>query len=65
MPSLQECTSTMDMLAYGVSADTIDAVDDYVRIGESIAIECLHKFVEDVILVFETKYLRQPNSNDV
>ena len=42
------------MLTYGVSAD---AVDDYVHIGESTAIECLYKFVEDVILVFETKYL--------
>ena len=52
----------MRMLTYGVSAD---AVDDYMRIGESTAIECLYKFVEDVILVFETKYLRKPNSNDV
>ena len=52
----------MRMLAYGVSAD---AVDDYVRIGESTTIECLEKFVEDVILVFKTEYLRKPNSNDV
>ena len=41
----------MRMLAYGVSTDT---VDDYVRIGESIGLECLYKFVEDEILVFET-----------
>ena len=52
----------MYVLAYGVSAD---AVDDYVRIGESTAIECLEKFVEDVILVFESEYLRKPNSNDI
>ncbi|XP_074352941.1 uncharacterized protein LOC141692102 [Apium graveolens] len=39
---LQKCTATMRMLAYGVSADV---VDDYVRIGESIAVECWKKIV--------------------
>ncbi|KAL9688826.1 hypothetical protein QQ045_033250 [Rhodiola kirilowii] len=42
-----------------------DAVDDYVRIGESTEIECLKKFVTDVIVIFEGEYLRKPNSNDV
>ena len=42
------------MLAYRESAD---AVDDYIRIGESTTIECLDKFVEYMILVFETEYL--------
>ena len=50
---LQKCTVDMCMLAYGVSAD---AVDDYVCIGESIAIECLYKFIEDVILVLLTNF---------
>ena len=59
---LQKCTATMHMLAYGVSAD---AIDDYVRIGENTVIECFEKFVEDVILVFETEYLQKLNSNDV
>ena len=44
----------MRVLAYGVSANVID---DYVWIGKSTAIKCLEKFVEDVILVFETEYL--------
>ncbi|XP_020997241.1 uncharacterized protein LOC110280507 [Arachis duranensis] len=48
------------MLAYGVAAD---AVDDYVRIAESTTIECLEKFVEGVISVFEDEYLRKPNLN--
>ena len=48
---LKKYTAAMRMLAYGVSNDT---VDDYVRIGESTGIECLYKFVEDEILVFET-----------
>ncbi|KAL9684455.1 hypothetical protein QQ045_021893 [Rhodiola kirilowii] len=59
---LQKCTAAMRMLAYRVSADV---VDDYVRIGESTAIECLKKFVTDVIVIFEGEYLRKPNSNDV
>ncbi|XP_074353233.1 uncharacterized protein LOC141692331 [Apium graveolens] len=59
---LQKCTASMCMLAYGISAD---AVDDYIRIGESTAIECLKKFVSNVIMIFESEYLRKPNSDDV
>ncbi|XP_057760330.1 uncharacterized protein LOC130980691 [Arachis stenosperma] len=59
---LQKCTVAIRMLAYGVVAD---AVDDYVRIGESTTIECLEKFVTGVILVFEEEYLRKSNPNDV
>ncbi|XP_074376738.1 uncharacterized protein LOC141718253 [Apium graveolens] len=62
LSSLQKCTAAMRMLAYGVGAD---AVDDYVCIGKSTAIECLKKFVTDIILIFENEYLRKPNSNDV
>ncbi|XP_074373481.1 uncharacterized protein LOC141713809 [Apium graveolens] len=52
----------MRMLAYDISAD---AVDDYVRIGESTAVEALKKFVFNIITLFEGEYLRKPNSNDV
>ncbi|XP_057425967.1 uncharacterized protein LOC130719363 [Lotus japonicus] len=40
---LQKCTAAIRMLAYGSPADS---VDEYVRIGESTAIECLKNFVE-------------------
>ncbi|XP_020963991.1 uncharacterized protein LOC107611553 [Arachis ipaensis] len=62
LSALQKCTAAIRMLAYGVAAD---AVDDYVCIGESTTIECLEKFVEGVISVFEDEYLRKPNPNDV
>ncbi|XP_057720113.1 uncharacterized protein LOC130934572 [Arachis stenosperma] len=62
LSSLQKYTVEMQMLAYGVATD---GVDDYVRIGESTTIECLEKFVEGVILVFEDEYLRKPNPNYV
>ncbi|XP_057744708.1 uncharacterized protein LOC130962519 [Arachis stenosperma] len=53
---LQKCTAAIRMLAYGVGADV---VDDY------STIECLKKFVEGVISVFEDEYLRKPKPNDV
>ncbi|XP_057739654.1 uncharacterized protein LOC130956650 [Arachis stenosperma] len=59
---LQKCTAAIHMLAYGIGAD---AVDDYVRIGESTTIECLEKFVEGVISVFENEYLRKSKPNNV
>ena len=37
-------------VAYGVSADI---VDDYVRIGESTAVECLKKFISNIIMILE------------
>ncbi|XP_057739715.1 uncharacterized protein LOC130956733 [Arachis stenosperma] len=58
----QKCTAAIRMLAYGIAAD---AAYDYVHIGESTTIECLKKFVEGVISVFEDEYLRKPNLNDV
>ncbi|CAM8919454.1 unnamed protein product [Rhodiola kirilowii] len=62
LSSLQKCTAAIRILAYGVSAD---AVDDYVRIGETTAIECVKKFASDVIMIFESEYLRKPNSDDI
>ncbi|PKI71454.1 hypothetical protein CRG98_008127 [Punica granatum] len=54
--------AAMRMLAYAVTAD---AIDNYVRIGESTAIDCLGKFIKDVISVFEGEYLQRPNANNV
>ena len=49
------------MLTYGVAAD---ATDDYVRIGESTAIESLRRFVSAVVEVFGDEYLKSPNEDD-
>ncbi|XP_057444273.1 uncharacterized protein LOC130736458 [Lotus japonicus] len=59
---LQKCTAAIRMLAYGSPADS---VDEYVRIGESTAIECLKNFVEGVCAVFGETYLRRPNQEDI
>jgi len=43
---LAKCTTTMRMLAYGVAAD---AVDEYIKIGSSTALECLLRFCKGII----------------
>ena len=49
------------MLTYGVSAD---GTDEYVRIGQSTAIESRWKFAIAVINICEDEYLRSPNVAD-
>ena len=49
LSSLQMITAVLRMLVYGVSGDLID---EYVWIGETIALESLKKFVTTVIDFF-------------
>jgi hypothetical protein len=42
-----------------------DYVDEYVHIGESTKIECLRRFVRVVCELFDQKYLRPPNEDDI
>ena len=62
LSSLQKVTAAFRILTYGTPADS---VDEYVRIGESTAIESLRRFVQAVIAVFGDEYLRPPNNNDI
>jgi len=57
----QKITAAFRMLCYGVAAD---ATDEYVRIGESTALESLRKFVRAVVEIFGDEYLRYPNEAD-
>ncbi|XP_020262397.1 uncharacterized protein LOC109838357 [Asparagus officinalis] len=50
------------MLAYGLPAD---AMDEYVKIGESTAIESMIKFYRVMVEIFAERYLRTPNANDI
>jgi hypothetical protein len=52
---LHKAIADFRMLAYGVSAD---ALDEYIRIGESTALESLRKFVVAVVEVFGAEYMR-------
>jgi hypothetical protein len=55
---LQKCTAAMCMLAYGTPAD---ALDEYLKIGKSAALECMDKFARGVIEVFGGEYLQHPS----
>ncbi|KAL5745466.1 hypothetical protein ACOSP7_026612 [Xanthoceras sorbifolium] len=62
LSSLQKITSVFRMLAYGVPADS---TDEYIKIGESTAIESMKRFCRAVVEVFGERYLRSPNAYDV
>nr|XP_017246923.1 PREDICTED: uncharacterized protein LOC108218475 [Daucus carota subsp. sativus] len=59
---LQKCTKTLRMLAYGGPADY---VDEYIRIGEITAIDCLVNFCKGFNEIFGAEYLRRPNIEDI
>uniref|UniRef100_A0A0D3C1P6 Myb-like domain-containing protein n=1 Tax=Brassica oleracea var. oleracea TaxID=109376 RepID=A0A0D3C1P6_BRAOL len=59
---LQKCTAALRMLAYGCVAD---AVDEYLRLGESTSLSCLSNFTEGVIQLFGDEYLRRPTPEDL
>lgn len=60
--SLQKQVAALRMLCYGSAGD---AVDEYVRIGESTAISSFKHFVEAVVDCFGDEYLRHPSEDDV
>ena len=62
LSTLQKITAVFRMLAYGVPAD---ATDEYVKIGESTAIQSLKRFCRAVVELFAEQYLRTPTANDI
>ncbi|XP_073525430.1 uncharacterized protein [Phyllobates terribilis] len=62
LSTLQKCTAAIRMLAYGCCAD---AVDEYCRMGESTALECLSRFCDAVFAEFGATYMRRANEDDV
>ncbi|XP_033147435.1 putative nuclease HARBI1 [Brassica rapa] len=59
---LQKCTAAIRVLAYGNAAD---AVDEYLRLGETTARSCVEHFVEGIIYLFGNEYLRRPTPDDL
>ena len=62
LSTLQKVTAVFRMLAYGLPAD---ATDEYVKIGQSTAIESMKRFCRAIVEIFAERYLRTPNANDV
>ena len=50
------------MLAYGVPAN---ACDEYVRLGESIVLEAMKRWVAAIHTCFDETYLQQPMRTDI
>jgi hypothetical protein len=62
LSALQKVVAAVRILAYGVPAD---AVDEYVRIGESTAHEALKHFCTAILTAFGGYYLRKPTPADI
>uniref|UniRef100_A0A0D3DTQ6 DDE Tnp4 domain-containing protein n=1 Tax=Brassica oleracea var. oleracea TaxID=109376 RepID=A0A0D3DTQ6_BRAOL len=62
LSTLQKCTAAIRVLAYGTAAD---AVDEYLRLGETTTRSCVENFVEGIIYLFGDEYLRRPTPNDL
>lgn len=59
---LQKCTAAIRQLTNGSAADHLD---EYLKIGDTTALEALKKFVEGIIAVFSESYLRRPTVEDI
>jgi hypothetical protein len=59
--TIQTCTVALRMLAYGIAGD---ARDDYLRMAESTAIDCMYRFCMAIVAVFGKTYLHTPNAAD-
>ncbi|XP_058818910.1 uncharacterized protein LOC131693340 [Topomyia yanbarensis] len=59
---IQKCTAAIRQLAYGSPSD---AMDEYVRIGESTARKCLMEFCRTVDTIFSDEFLRSPTRSDL
>jgi hypothetical protein len=59
--SLQKYTAALRMLAYGAPGD---AQDDYIRMAESTAMECMSRFCRTMMSVFGSDYLRTHNEEN-
>ena len=62
LSTLQKVIVAIRILAYGMPAD---ATDEYIKIGESTAIECMKKFCRAIVEVFLEWYLRSPTTEHV
>ncbi|KAL8483204.1 hypothetical protein ACS0TY_026036 [Phlomoides rotata] len=62
LSTLQKVTAALRILAYGCP---VDAIDEYIRIGESTTLECVKRFWRAVVEIFGEQYLRTPTPDDV
>jgi hypothetical protein len=54
---LQKCIAALRQLAYGIAADTID---EYMKLGKIITLECLEYYCPGITECFGDEFLRRP-----
>lgn len=62
LTTLQKCTAAIRQLAYGTPAD---AMDEYCRMSESTARNCMMEFCRTIVDIYGNEYLRSPNEKDI
>ncbi|XP_023742972.1 uncharacterized protein LOC111891120 [Lactuca sativa] len=60
--SIQKCAAALRYLGYGI---TFDACDEYLKVSERTAVECVDWFSACVYEVFHEEYLRKPTQRDI
>jgi hypothetical protein len=58
---LQKCTVVVRQLAYDMTADTID---EYLKLGKSITLECLEYYCSSIIEYFRVEFLHHSTVTD-
>jgi hypothetical protein len=58
---LQKCTVVVRQLAYGIATDTID---EYLKLGKSIALKCLEYYCSSISEYFEVEFLHHSTVTD-
>jgi hypothetical protein len=58
---LQKCTAVVRQLAYGMAADMID---EYLKLGKSITLECLEHYCACINECFGAEFLCRPTVAD-
>jgi hypothetical protein len=62
LSSHQKVTAALRMFCYGTAADSLD---EYLRISDTVATDCLRHFSDAVIACFGDEFLRQPTAADI
>jgi hypothetical protein len=57
LTALQKCTATLRQLAYSM---TTDIIDEYLKLGKTIALECVEYYCSGIIECFRDEFLRHP-----
>jgi hypothetical protein len=62
LTALQKCTTALRQLGYGMAVDTID---EYMKLGKTIILECLEYYCSGIIECFGDEFLCRPTVADI